>query len=146
MTTEEDVRLRIFIEVGDDRPIGPRVVSEMPASAALSTALTCIPLWVGATNALETEASVGIELGCEAWAELPLPSCAGAVAAELPDGQMVSTSAAGPPVPPWPTAHTCDVSSAFATSNISLSLVPSLEIALGKAVQREPSHCCVEAT
>ena len=74
----------------------------MPASAALSTALTGIPLEVAATDVLEPEASVGIEFGCSgAWAELPvgvpLPSCAGAVAVELPDGQMVSTTPVRPP-------------------------------------------------
>src|SRR5215211_2027468 len=122
-----------------------RVFSEIPASAALSTALTGIPAEVDATDALKPEASVDIEIGCcGAWAELslgaPLPSCAGAAAAELPDGQMVSTSA------DRPTAHTCEVSGAFATSSIALSSVPALEIALGKALQLEPSQWWVVAT
>jgi hypothetical protein len=121
----------------------------------LSTALTGIPLEVAATVVLESEVSIGIEFGCsEAWTELsvvaPLPSCAGAVAVELPDGQMVSTTPVRPPrvsrSPHRPTAHTCEVPGDFATSNIMLSFVPSPEIALGKAVQLEPSQCCVEAT
>src|SRR5919106_3089959 len=127
----------------------------MPASAALFTALTGIPLEVAATDVLEPEVSVDIEFGCcEDWAELtvgvPLASCAGAVAVELPDGQMASTTPVRPPrvsrSPDRPTAHTCEVPGAFATSNIALSFVLSLEIALGKAVQLEPFHCCVEAT
>jgi hypothetical protein len=86
------------------------------------------------------------ERGCSgAWVEPPVgvsvSSCAGVVAVRSPDLlQMVSTSAG------WPTAHTREVSGAFATENISLSLEAFLEIALGKAVQVEPSQCCVEAT
>src|SRR5215204_929622 len=127
----------------------------MPASAALFTALTGTPLEVAATDALEMVSSTGVEFGCSgAWAVVPvgvpLPSCAGAVADKLPDGQMVSTSPVTPPresrSPARPTAHTCEVPGAFATSNIALSFVPSLEIALGKVVQPEPFHCCVEAT
>src|SRR5215216_721705 len=127
----------------------------MPASAALLTALTGTPLEVAATVVLETEVSIGIEFDCSvAWVELsvgvPLPSCAGAVAVELTDGQMVSTTPGRPPRvsrgPERPTAHTCEVLGALATSNIALSCVPSLDIAFGKAVQLEPFHCCVEAT
>src|SRR5215211_3315736 len=127
----------------------------MPASAALSTALTGIPLEVAVADALEPEVSVGIEVGCPgAGAEVPvgvpLPSCAGAAAVEPPDGQMASTTPVRPPrvsrSPDRPTAHTCEVPGAFATSNIALSCVPFLEMALGKAVQLEPSQCCVEAT
>src|SRR5918994_2284069 len=127
----------------------------MPASAALSTALTGIPLEVAATDVLEPEVSIGTEFGCSgAWAEVPaamlLPSCAGAVAVELPDGQMVSTTPLRPPrvsrSPERPTAHTCEVPGAFATSNMALSCVPLPEIALGKAVQLDPSQSCVEAT
>jgi hypothetical protein len=131
------------------------MVSEIPASAALLTALTGIPLEVDATDVRETESSGGIEFGSSAArAELSggtlLPSCAGAVAVEVPDGQMVSTSPVTPPTlslgPARPTAHTCEVSEALATSNIALSFVPSLEIALGKALQPDPSQRCVEAT
>src|SRR5215203_3841008 len=127
----------------------------MPASAALSTALTGTPLEVAATVVLETEVSIGIEFDCSvAWVELSvgvlLPSCAGAVAVELTDGQMVSTTPVRPPRvsrgPERPTAHTCEVFGALATSNIALSCVPSLEIALGKEVQPDPSQRCVEAT
>src|SRR5829696_2869337 len=128
----------------------------MPASAALSTALTGIPLEVAATGVLEPESSLGVELGCSvAWVEVPvgvpLPSsCAAAVATELPVGQMVSTSPMTPLRlslrPERPTPHACEVPGAFATSNIELSCVPSVEIALGKALHLEPSQCCVEAT
>src|SRR5215217_26425 len=124
----------------------------MPASAALFTALTGIPLEVTATDVLEPEVSVDIEFGCSGvWTELsvgvPLPSCAGTVAVELPEGQMVSTTPMSPPresrSPARPTAHTCEVFGALATSNIALSFVPSLEIAFGKAVQLDPSQSCV---
>src|SRR5215216_3958829 len=127
----------------------------MPASAALSTALTAIPLEVAATVVLELEVSVGIEFDCcGSWAELsvdvPLISCTGAAVVELPDGQMASTTPVRPPTvsrsPARPTAHTCEVPVALATSNIALSCEPSLEIALGKEVQPDPSQCCVEAT
>src|SRR5215217_4692974 len=127
----------------------------MPASVALLTARTGTPLEIAASVVLAPEASIGIEFGCsraevEVLVGVPLTSCAGTVALELTDGQMVSTTPVRPPrvsrSPERPTAHTCEVLGALATSNIALSCEPSLEIALGNAVQPDPFHCCVEAT
>src|SRR5215208_1049932 len=120
----------------------------MPASAALLMALTAIPLEVAATDALDPEAPVSVEFGCSvAWAELsvgvPLPSCASAVAAEFPEGQMVSTSPMTPLRlslrPERPTAHTCEVSGAFATSNIELSCGTTLHLARTSVRSPHPS-------
>jgi hypothetical protein len=130
--------------------IAPRVtvVSEMPASTALSRAVTCIGAVAGATVVLaagvasEVVLSV-VRMGASAGAaELVevMVVWVGLAWAVLPDGQMTSASWG------WPIAHTRGVPGSFATEYIALSRTFLLEMALGTALQADPFQCCVEAT
>src|SRR5918994_4826641 len=113
--------------------IGPLVLvsSYIPASLALSTAVTGAAAVTGAVDAAEGSATEGTP-GCSGALDAPtgvVVDSAGAAAAWDPDRQMVSTFAGRP------TAHTWEVPGALSTSNISLLSLLAWAIAAGQAGQ-----------
>ena len=155
VTAEEDVRPRVVAEVGDDSSVGVRVLGDAGVCGLVDgdhryrVGSRCRRCARGGGLG-RSRARLFRGLGRAAGGDAPSCVCAGAVAAERPDGQMVSTTPVRPPrvsrIPKRPIAHTREEPGAFATSNIALSFLPSPDISFGEAVQPDPSQCCVEAT
>ena len=120
----------------------------MPASTALSRAVTGIAAVASATDELDA----GIASEVVLWVVRPVASAGATELVEaivvwvglawvvLPEGQMTSASRG------CPAAHTWEVLGTFATEYSTLSFAFVLEIALGTALQLDPFQRCVEAT